>query len=70
MSRVLLTNRWPFSARFGTATVAPQRKEQASGCFGNFATSFHTIYSKTSLNRLTMGPTLGGPFREGVGLAS
>ena len=26
------------------------------------------IYSKTSLNRLTTGPTLYGPFREMVGL--
>ena len=28
------------------------------------------IYSKTSLNRLTIGPTLSGPFREMVGLES
>ena len=28
------------------------------------------IYSKTSLNRPTMEPTLNGPFREVVGLGS
>ena len=28
------------------------------------------IYSKTSLNRPTMGPTLSGQFREVVGLGS
>ena len=28
------------------------------------------IYSKTSLNRPTMGPTLAGPFREVIGLGS
>ena len=30
----------------------------------------YNIYSKTSLNRLTMGPTLNGPFREVVTLGS
>ena len=28
------------------------------------------LYSKISLNQLTIGPTLNGPFREVVGLGS
>ena len=30
----------------------------------------YTLYSKTSINRPTMGPTLTGPFKELVGLGS
>ena len=39
----------------------------------NAVKGFHCLgwkYSKTSLNRPTMGPTLIGPFREVVGLGS
>ena len=32
--------------------------------------SHDSPYSKVFLNRLTMGPTLNGPFREVVGLGS
>ena len=31
---------------------------------------YKCIYRKTSLNRLTLGPTLNGPFREVCGLGS